>query len=470
MGNCTPTQKPNSSTSQATPVNQVDIIQVMQNETISQHYNFHSIIGKGTYGKIILSTAKYNPSLLVAIKAIPKEKYVNSSEEISLLKELDHPNIVKYIESFDTARYLYIVMEYCPGGELYDHILESKLTEKDASSILCCLLKAINHCHSLNILHRDIKPENIMYSSKDPKAELKIIDFGLSKKAEGTIRMYTNDIVGTPYYMPPESAKGIYCKSSDVWSLGILMYLLLTGYLPFGGNCKEEIVYKIEKFKGFNFENTIWSSISSEAKDLLTNLVNPSCESRISAYNALQHPWIIKGQSDAPLFIDPSIFDAIREYKNTCIARQKLLNIIISSSSNEQIAELKRQFDMLDTEKTGYLSMEHIKTYLKGKYDEDLLKSIDDSVHLNYSEFVAAAVSYKSFFTEESLHIAYGLLNNGNQITCTDLKASRTLRKRINTHDANELMDMFDKNKDGALDYAEFKEIFSRLPNNLYPQ
>ena len=129
-------------------------------------------------------------------------------------------------------------MEYCSGGELYDRIIEKKPTENEAANIVRCILRAVNHCHSNNILHRDIKPENIMYSATDTSSQLKIIDFGLSKKCCGI--PYDNRVVGTPYYMSPESVDGVYCKASDVWSIGVILYLLLTGYLPFGGENKDE--------------------------------------------------------------------------------------------------------------------------------------------------------------------------------------------------------------------------------------
>jgi calcium-dependent protein kinase len=158
---------------------------------------------------------------------------------VKTLTTLDHPNIVKYYETYDDSKYIYLVMEYCKGGELFDKITNSKngvFMENDAKKIMKKLLLAINHCHGINIAHRDIKPENIMYGAD---GEVKLIDFGLAKSQKKKQTMHT--IAGTPYYMAPEVLKGKYGVECDIWSLGVLLYILLSGYLPFSGNSRAEI-------------------------------------------------------------------------------------------------------------------------------------------------------------------------------------------------------------------------------------
>lgn len=165
-------------------------------------------------------------------------------EEIRILSKLDHPNICKYYETYESPKHFYLIMEYCGGGDLFDEITqkENEMTENKAAEIMKKLILAINHCHSLNIAHRDLKPENIMYT-EDGK-DIKIIDFGLSKLVPNK-----NDpmktLVGTPYYVAPEVLDGIYGFECDCWSLGVIMYTLLSGYLPFYGTSPAEVFDRI---------------------------------------------------------------------------------------------------------------------------------------------------------------------------------------------------------------------------------
>lgn len=176
------------------------------------------------------------------------------------MQQVDHPNIVKYYETYDDVKYIYLCMELCTGGELFDEITKSDIIkENDAAKYMIKLIRALYHCHSQNIIHRDIKPENIMIGDL---GEVKFIDFGFAlvqnnKKAE-------MDIAGTPYYIAPEVLSGNYGKECDVWSLGVCLYQMLTGEMPFDGNSQGEVFGKIKKGK-FH----IPKRMSADAKDLV---------------------------------------------------------------------------------------------------------------------------------------------------------------------------------------------------------
>lgn len=191
------------------------------------------------------------------------------------MQRLDHPNIVKYFETYDDIKYIYLCMELCQGGELFQHVIESKesFTEKKCAEYFMKLAKALEHCHSQGIIHRDIKPENIMF---DNHGEVKFIDFGLATvrhKAKSDM-----DIAGTPYYIAPEVLTYSYGKECDIWSLGICIYQLLTGKMPFNAGNQEKLFAKIKSGK-FDMP----PSFSNDLQDLLKKMIEVDPKKRITA-------------------------------------------------------------------------------------------------------------------------------------------------------------------------------------------
>lgn len=229
---------------------------------------------------MFLGTSHKDKEHKCAIKLIDKKKGTPEElelikQEIMILSKLDHPNISKYYETYESPKNIYLVMEYCGGVDLFDRIVKNKdtFTESKAAEIMKCLFLAINHCHSNNIAHRDLKPENIMYNednSTDSYDSVKIIDFGLSKQTnpanEAAKKLQT--VVGTPFYVAPEVLTGDYDAECDNWSLGVIMYVLLSGYLPFYGKNEREVFTKI-KAGELSFEQKEFEAISEEAKDLI---------------------------------------------------------------------------------------------------------------------------------------------------------------------------------------------------------
>ncbi len=183
------------------------------------------------------------------------------------MQTLDHPNIVKYYETYDDVKFIYLVMELCPMGELFDMIVEGEhFTEKDAALVIEKLLRALLHCQTINITHRDIKPENIMYSED---GEVKLIDFGLAKHNKNK-KQAMHTIAGTPYFIAPEVLKRDYSKECDIWSLGVVLFMMMTGNYPFdvSSNNRTELFNKIQKGE-FQFPDFVSTSLSIECKDLI---------------------------------------------------------------------------------------------------------------------------------------------------------------------------------------------------------
>lgn len=187
--------------------------------------------------------------------------------EINILKELDHPNIVRMYEFFEDEKRYYLVTEICKGGELFDEVIaRGKFSEKDAAVLIKQVLSCINYCHSNNIVHRDLKPENILLESSKEFDEIKIIDFGTSLVYDPAKAL--EEKLGTPYYIAPEVLNKSYSNKCDIWSIGVIVYILLSGVPPFNGSSDQEIMRKVRAGK-FSFDEKCWQKISERAKDFI---------------------------------------------------------------------------------------------------------------------------------------------------------------------------------------------------------
>ena len=221
-------------------------------------------------------------------------------EEINILSKLDHPSIVNYFETYDDKKYIYLVMEYVQGKEMFEKISQRKrFTEKMTAKYMQELFKAINHCHAQGVIHRDIKPENIMITDND---EIRLIDFGLSKIQTGKSMEV---IAGTPLYMAPELIQGSYGGKVDLWSLGVLLYVLVSGSHPFYARTTKEVFAKIKKGK-WSFDDKTFGKVSSECKNLISQLLEPNPKKRLTGQQALDHAWfkVCLEKSDEELEVD----------------------------------------------------------------------------------------------------------------------------------------------------------------------
>eukprot|EP00826_Nyctotherus_ovalis_P028185 TRINITY_DN2223_c0_g1_i7.p1 TRINITY_DN2223_c0_g1~~TRINITY_DN2223_c0_g1_i7.p1 ORF type:complete len:394 (-),score=57.42 TRINITY_DN2223_c0_g1_i7:139-1320(-) len=296
MGCATSNQSAQTSKLQRKPSKSISSIHKDLKTTLPQ-YSYKDVLGHGSYGCVMLCEGPGAEQ--VAIKALAKKSvgYEKLMNEVGIMAELKHPNIVKYIEHHESEKYLYVIMEYCSGGDLYQRILkQEKFSEDDAVAVVEELLRAVEYCHCRGVIHRDLKPENIMFSSN---ATLKIIDFGLSVREESHPN---EELVGTRHYIAPEIIhEELFTKACDVWSLGVIVHVLLTGYLPIGGQTFIQVYEELRGYKGPVMRSEQWEGVSSEAKDLVRKMLEPDYKERITAAEALKHPWLCKNVSDMEL-------------------------------------------------------------------------------------------------------------------------------------------------------------------------
>lgn len=343
----------------------------LNKEDISNVYDISFKISSGYYGTAYKACLKADKSKWFVVKSIIKENLSkkilsNLISEIQLLSKLDHPNIIKYYETYDDSKCFHIVMEPCEGGELLERIIRKNLfCEKEAAEILFKITHAISHCHSRNIVHRDLKGENILFQTKSlNKTDIKIIDFGLARK-KNTINLHS--IVGTPLYVAPEVLEGTYDKKCDIWAIGILMFLMLFGKYPFQDDNRTALFNKI-RFQNPHLEKN--SKLSKAAVDLLSLLLTKDPLKRPEACEVLDHPWFAKNLHDIFLnnVADLQIIPLLKHFKTPSPFIKKIIKFLIKEIDIPELEVLRHKFYIMDTKKTGIVDI--------SKYKSDIVEPV----------------------------------------------------------------------------------------------
>ena len=424
-----------------------------KNKDIRKNYEFISMLGNGSFGKVRLYRDKNYKELLFAIKTLKKEGITSYhfsllKQEVDILSNMDHPNIVKYFGIFEDDYFIHIVMEYLKGQDLSKIISLKNYTdfnENQMGQIIHQLLKALSFIHSKNIIHRDIKPENILFSDKRNIFSLKLIDFGLA-----TFQEQEKKTVGTPMYMSPEMVDGNGTYVSDIWSVGVVVYQMVTGKLPFdsGENDENQVLYEHIKKEEYNKEKLNNVKCSDEVKDFIDKALQKDIKKRMTVEEALNHPWIKKFNVNSldPSLLNETTIQLFLDFSKKPALQKEIYYFLAKISNENDIAIYKNIFNFFDMNNKGGLSKNDLKNGLeknKIDIDEDTLDIIFDGLdfHNNgkiyYSEFLAAMVSSKDFNKEEKIISVFNLLKeneqNNNYITYDSLEnAAKALNLNIN--------------------------------------
>jgi len=443
-------------------------------------YKFKDVIGGGHFGTVRLAYKKnIEPKRLYAIKSISK-KNINEKDleemikEVEILSTLDHPNIIKFMETYNDEYYFHIVMEVAKGKDVFDKIIEEGvLTEDTVAHITYKVLSALVYCHSKGICHRDIKPENILFEHESNEGEIKLIDFGLSRKYNDQEKMQT--VLGTPYYVAPEVLQGSYNEKCDIWSVGAFMYIMLTGEPPFNGKnnniifkriLSEEVTYPIEKFK----------NISKEAQDLLRKCLVKNPNDRLSGEEALSHGWFSKVYQEIhhKNRIDLQILNNLKNFSFSDKFQKMILKYVVNSLNEEDIDHIKQVFQAIDTNHTGCLNNEEISDAFKkvgvkiSKEEvEEIINRIEDNDHgkINYSEFLLAAMDFKKNVDKEKLISAFSYfdIDKTGKIEICDIEEAmlRSGKKILDKSELYSLISNANKGKDNlSISLDEFLAMF----------
>ena len=455
---------------------------IPQNLTKAEdNYKVICKLGKGSFGSVYKVVYIHSGNIR-AMKVIKKESINYQDDEriflkeIEILTKIEHPNIIKIIEYYTDEINYYLITEYVSGGELYEAISKcSKFNESKAAYIMRQILSALNYLHSFGIVHRDIKPENMLVEQNSDKdlINIKLIDFGtcnyVTEKKNLTLK------VGSPYYIAPEVLKKNYNKKCDIWSAGVILYVMLIGKLPFHGKNTEDLFGNIKKGV-FDKSSEEWNAISQNAKDLILKMLEYNQEKRFSAQECLDHPWIKTLASNT----NPSMLPNILKNIYNLNAREKLQQatiayIVHNLNSSKEIEELKKVFQAMDLNNDGMLNYSEIKkAYEKyfGVVSEVRMNKIIEEMDNNsdgiisYEEFLRVGLNQRIFMDEKNLRLAFDMFD-----TNKDGKLSKEELKKVldttNSEYIDVLIKIIDNNKDGFISFDEFCGLMRNLGNPL---
>lgn len=483
--------EPLTSNSSQPQINLEKELLVTQNKgNLEDTYTISKQLGEGSFGSVYLGVNKLTKEQR-AIKKLKKpkgyDKYKVSDEikkEIDILKKLDHQNIMKIYEFYENDEEFALVTELCEGGELFDTILAKKyLEEVDAAIIMFQLFGAIAYCHSQNIMHRDLKTENILLETKKKNGyyKIKLIDFGIAKILEKG--EFETSLSGTCFYIAPEVIQKNYDKRCDLWSCGVILYILLCGQLPFGGNDNREIFRNIQKGH-YDMNLAPFPTVSNEAKNLIDKLLQQDPNRRISAEDALQHPWFIKWKIKEKMSVLKSkqikaMIKNIREYKSNHILQQAALAYIVHNLPNiEVVQNACRLFIKIDKNLDGSISREEFVEGLNElideeneKFDEQELDNIfdiidsDKSNSIEYEEFIRAAADKKALLDKKYLQDAFNFFDKdkSGSIDLSEIQKVFFEGKETNQDELRAIIQEVDLNNDGTIDFKEFSIMMKKI-------
>ncbi|CAA3013397.1 calcium-dependent kinase 18-like [Olea europaea subsp. europaea] len=420
----------------------------------NNRYTIGKLLGHGQFGYTYVAIDRSNGDR-VAVKKIEKNKMVlpiaveDVKREVKILKALaGHENVVQFHNSFEDDSFVYIVMELCEGGELLDRILskkDSRYTEKDAAII------------------------NFLFKSPKEDSPLKATDFGLSDFIRPGKKF--QDIVGSAYYVAPEVLKRKSGPESDVWSIGVITYILLCGRRPFWDKTEDGIFKEVLRNKP-DFRRKPWPSTSNAAKDFVKKLLVKDPRARLTAAQALSHPWVREGGEASEIPLDISVLYNMRQFVTYSRLKQFALRALASTLDEEELADLRDQFDAIDVDKNGSISLEEMRQALakdlpwkmKDSRVLEILQAIDSNTDglVDFSEFVAATLhvhqleEHNSEMWQQRSHAAFEKfdVDRDGFITTEELKMHTGLRGSMDL-----LLEEADIDKDGKISLSEFRRL-----------
>ncbi|CAM6050580.1 unnamed protein product [Sphagnum compactum] len=451
------------------------------NRDFAQKYTLGKLLGHGQFGYTYIGIEKAT-SNKAAIKCIEKKQMKLSisvedvKREVRILQTLSgHKNIVQFYAAFEDDDKVYIVMELCEGGELLDRILAKKnrlYSEKDAAIVVRQMLNVAARCHLNGVVHRDLKPENFLFKSPAEDSPIKAVDFGLSDYIKPG--KYFTDVVGSAYYVAPEVLKRKSGPESDMWSIGVITYILLCGRRPFWDKTEQGIFNEVLK-KSPDFKDKPWPTISNSAVDFVKKLLQKDPHLRLSAAQALSHEWVREEGVASDMPLDISVLSNMREFVKYSRLKQIALRALASTLDKTEIADLRDQFEAIDVDGNGVITLEEMKKALaedkpwkvKESRVLEILEAMDSDMDgmIDFDEFVAATMHVHQLEESDSekwesrSRAAFSKLDRDSDgyITPDELQIAMGMKGSVST-----LLDEADTDGDGRISLPEFQKLLHR--------
>jgi len=423
-----------------------------------------------------MGQSKVNKAQKVAVKAfklsgLQGEQRKQLESEVEIFLVMDHPHVTRLFDVYEGTDLLNMVMECMDGGELFDRVTELKqFSERDAADAVWQMLLSLNYLHSHNIVHRDLKLENFLYDQKN-SSHLKLIDFGFSKVWEPNVKMHVS--CGTLSYVAPEVLDKNYSSQCDLWSLGVIVFILLAGYMPFSGS--EAIQTRNISEGKYKMKPERWKNVSQEATDFVKALLQTDPKKRLTCQQALDHHWITnrhKYKSE----VSPEIVDALRDFGKATKFKRVCLEMMAWSLSNEERAKVRDYFISMDTTQQGTITLGELQQVMVTKFhisDEEtqaIFKAMDTNSdeEIHYSDFLAAMVSTRIAVHDDLLKQAFKKFDIDNSGFITVENMREVLGESHEGEEVESLMSEADFTHDGRISYAEFVAYIKGTPMDTH--
>ena len=472
-----------------------DIIVAKSPSDPTENYKKLNLIGEGNSSQIYRVRNEITDSIK-AMKLIKKSEIETGTEEekeiineINILQKMDHPNILKIFEFYSNKENYALILEQCSGGDLYKEIIQKgPFNEGYSSYVMYQIFSAMNYCHKMNIIHRDLNPENILIVDRNDLGypRIKICDFGTSKIMEKGLMQ--NKVVGSLYYIAPEVLKKKYNEKCDIWSCGVILYILLSQKLPFSideeKESDEELLNKI-LIRKYDLESPPFNTISKNAKDLINKLLINDPQKRISAEEALNHPWFKENKSKE-LFnqindenILKKMVENLKNYKNQSVIQETALAYLVHNYPDfKDVINACKLFNQIDTNNDGKINKEELYKGLKEKIKMENLENVVNLIFKNldmnnngfieYEEFVRAAIDKEIFITDNILYFAFKYFDKDGSGEITFDEIEKVFKKSIpdksKVHNSlTKIINEVDINGDGKISFIEFCRVMKRM-------
>ncbi|KAF0926739.1 hypothetical protein E2562_027169 [Oryza meyeriana var. granulata] len=453
-------------------------------EDVRATYTFGRELGRGQFGVTYLAThrptgRRFACKSIAARKLAHRDDVDDVRREVHIMHHLTgHRNIVELRGAYEDRHSINLVMELCEGGELFDRIIARGHYSERAAAALCREIVSVVHsCHSMGVMHRDLKPENFLFLNKREDSPLKATDFGLSvffKPGE-----QFKDLVGSAYYVAPEVLKRRYGAEADIWSAGVILYILLSGVPPFWAE-NEDGIFDAVLQGHIDFSSEPWPSISSGAKDLVKRMLRQDPKERLTAAEILNHPWIREDGEAPDKPLDITVIGRMKQFRAMNKLKKVALKVVAENLSEEEIVGLKEMFKSLDTDNSGTITLEELRAGLPKlgtKISESELRQlmeaadVDGNGSIDYVEFISATMHMNRLEKEDHIYKAFEYFDKDHSGFITVDELEEALKKYDMGDEATikEIIAEVDTDHDGRINYQEFVAMMKNNSPEIVP-